>query len=195
MTAATTPRVAGAADATSVGRIFAAGFADDPTLTWVFSEPRRAAKLGAFFEFLATEALVPLGSTYVVEGAAASWTPPKPPHWPEDRGKRLSAMLDANCTSEDRHRLGLLDRAQAEHHPSEPHWYLGVIATVPHRRGAGLGTSLLAHTLEVVDAAGLPAYLESTNPRNVSLYERHGFRVTGRIDLPDGPSLIPMWRD
>lgn len=40
-----------------------------------------------------------------------------------------------------------------------------------------------------------PAYLESTNPRNVSLYERHGFAVTGSIDLPGGPSLSAMWRD
>ena len=45
------------------------------------------------------------------------------------------------------------------------------------------------------DAEGLPCYLESSNPRNVSLYLRHGFVETGQLPLPDGPSLIQMWRE
>jgi ribosomal protein S18 acetylase RimI-like enzyme len=53
---------------------------------------------------------------------------------------------------------------------------------------------LLAHCLAFVDHDSAPAYLESSNPRNVSLYERHGFEVTGQIDLAGGPTLIPMWR-
>ncbi|QYN34952.1 hypothetical protein K1T35_42510 [Pseudonocardia sp. DSM 110487] len=45
------------------------------------------------------------------------------------------------------------------------------------------------------DADGLPAYLEATSLRSRSLYERHGFRDAGDpIQLPDGPSLWPMWR-
>jgi hypothetical protein len=35
---------------------------------------------------------------------------------------------------------------------------------------------------------------ESSNPRNMTLYRRHGFDQTGEIPLPDGPSLYPMWR-
>ena len=45
-----------------------------------------------------------------------------------------------------------------------------------------------------MDADGAPAYLESTNPRNVSLYERHGFVATGSIELPGGPPLTAMLR-
>ena len=41
----------------------------------------------------------------------------------------------------------------------------------------------------------MPAYLESSNPRNISLYLRHGFVDTGEITAADGPSLIPMWRE
>ena len=44
------------------------------------------------------------------------------------------------------------------------------------------------------DAAGLPAYLESSNPRNISLYERHGFEIMGRIQVGDGPLVTPMLR-
>jgi len=29
----------------------------------------------------------------------------------------------------------------------------------------------------------------------MTLYRRHGFEQIGEIELPDGPSLYPMWRD
>lgn len=41
------------------------------------------------------------------------------------------------------------------------------------------------------DAAGLPAYLEASSPRNISLYARHG----SPIRWPDGPELFPLWRE
>jgi len=37
--------------------------------------------------------------------------------------------------------------------------------------------------------------LESSNPRNIRLYERHGFRVTRVLDLPGGaPTATAMWK-
>jgi ribosomal protein S18 acetylase RimI-like enzyme len=188
-------RVAGIDDAPEVGRILAAGFGDDPVLTWVFREPARADKLAVLFGFLAREALVPLGATYVLDRCCAAWTPPGTPDWPPGRGERFAAELAPVCADADLERMGVLDRAMQAAHPSEPLWYLGVIATEPAARGRGLGAEVLRDSLQVVDEAHLPAYLESTNPRNVSLYERHGFVETGRIHLPDGPSLTTMWRE
>jgi ribosomal protein S18 acetylase RimI-like enzyme len=182
-------RVAGATDAPEVGRILAAGFVDDPVLTWVFGESDRGAKLAVFFDFLAREALVPLGATYLLPGSCAAWTTPDPPPWPNERSKRFSAVLRAVCTPGDLQRLDAFDGAVQAHHPDSPVWYLGVIATVPDARGQGLGTALLKQSLTDVDSSGLPAHLESTNPRNISLYQRHGFIVMGRIELPDGPVL------
>src|SRR5437868_3620424 len=50
--------------------------------------------------------------------------------------------------------------------------------------------------LTAIDAAGMPAYLEASNPANVPLYERYGFRVAGAFDLPDsGPRVHTMWRE
>ena len=50
--------------------------------------------------------------------------------------------------------------------------------------------------LSQVDAAGVPAYLESSNERNVPLYERHGFQVVGEHQaLGRGPTIWRMWRD
>jgi GNAT superfamily N-acetyltransferase len=190
----TAVRLATDSDAVEVGRILAVGFAEDPVLTWVFHEPDRQAKLACFFDFLAREALVPLGATYVLPGSCAAWTPPDPEPWPAERSERFAAALNAVCSADDLERLRVLDTAMQEHHPAERLWYLGVIGTVPEAQGQGRGTALLQHSLATVDDSALPGYLESTNPRNVTLYQRHGFEIVGFIPLPDGPDLTKMWR-
>ncbi len=52
----------------------------------------------------------------------------------------------------------------------------------------------MKHTLARVDAERLPAYLESSNPRNIPFYERHGFEVIGRIQSGATPVVTPMLR-
>ena len=54
---------------------------------------------------------------------------------------------------------------------------------------------MIKRCLEIVDADHLPAYLESPNPRNVSLYERHGFRLTGEAQAGACPPVVFMARD
>jgi hypothetical protein len=41
---------------------------------------------------------------------------------------------------------------------------------------------------------GIAAYLESSNPRNISLYERHGFERLGTIQSGASPTMVPMLR-
>jgi GNAT superfamily N-acetyltransferase len=188
-------RLAGDGDTAMAGRVLAGGFSDDPVLTWCFAEPRRQEKLDAFFGFLAAEALVPAGATYLAGDSCAAWTPPDPEPWPDERGAQLFSTLGPVCESDDLARLMILDDTMSAAHPEASHWYLGLIGTVPAARGQGLGSRLLAHTLALVDGDALPAYLEATSPRNAALYERFGFVRTGTIDVPDGPSLIAMWRE
>jgi hypothetical protein len=38
------------------------------------------------------------------------------------------------------------------------------------------------------------AYLESTNPANIPLYQRHGFEVIGTIQVDEAPPIFPMSR-
>jgi predicted N-acetyltransferase YhbS len=80
-------------------------------------------------------------------------------------------------------------------HPREPHWYLAVLGTDPPHQGKGVGAALMTPVLARCDAEGTGAYLESSKPDNVPYYERFGFRVTGQIDMPKGPTMWPMWRD
>jgi ribosomal protein S18 acetylase RimI-like enzyme len=187
-------RVATHDDASEVGRIFGAGFEDDPVLSWVFRDPGRGEKLRDMFSFLVAELFVPTGSTWVMDGAAAAWQPPSPPPADDAFLTGMAAALEVRATPEDIERLLLMGAAMDEAHPTEPHWYLGVIATEPDRRAQGMGGALLTESLQVVDADRSPAYLESSNPRNITLYERHGFVVTREIPIGDGPSMTAMWR-
>ena len=68
-------------------------------------------------------------------------------------------------------------------HPTEPHWYLPMIAMDPALQSRGYGSALLRAALARCDEDGLPAYLESSNPRNISIYRRHGFEATGTIQV------------
>ena len=45
----------------------------------------------------------------------------------------------------------------------------------------------MKYALNKVDSDALPAYLESSNPKNISLYERYGFEIMGRIQIADAP--------
>lgn len=86
--------------------------------------------------------------------------------------------------------------AMEKQHPTAPHYHLAYIGTHPAQQGKGLGSKLLAPMLERCDREGVPAYLESSNPKNEAFYVRHGFVTTGEVDLPKGaPPQTAMWRE
>jgi ribosomal protein S18 acetylase RimI-like enzyme len=89
--------------------------------------------------------------------------------------------------------LGTFEKME-QLHPDEPHWYLPMIGVEPNAQGRGLGGALMRHVVARCDEEGALAYLESSNPRNISLYERHGFEVKGRIEVGAGPLVTPMLR-
>jgi hypothetical protein len=42
----------------------------------------------------------------------------------------------------------------------------------------------------------MPAYLESSKEKNVPFYERNGFKVRERFEVPNGgPPIWLMWRE
>ena len=82
----------------------------------------------------------------------------------------------------------------AHYHPEEPHWFLPLIGVDPAHQGQGIGDALMRYALQRCDRDHMPAYLESTNPRNVTLYRRHGFEELGTIRVGSSPPLVPMLR-
>lgn len=181
--------------------IAAEGFFHDPLMGWVLrDDARRVAQLAHVFGGLVDDILPDRGEVWLAgDGATALWRHPDFDHTgadvdPADQAAAAAAFLEGPFEAEELGRFGVLGEAMDAAHPHEPHWYLNVVSTLPTRQSQGLGTTILRPVLERCDADGIPAYLESSNPRNVAFYLRHGFEVTGEIVLPEGPSLIPMWR-
>ncbi|KAB2811577.1 GNAT family N-acetyltransferase [Pimelobacter simplex] len=75
-------------------------------------------------------------------------------------------------------------------------WDLATLGVHPDARGRGLGSTVVATALGHVaadDPAAVVA-LETSDERNVRLYERHGFATTARTQVPDGPLVVSMVR-
>ena len=105
-----------------------------------------------------------------------------PPNVEPDEAIISEALADS--THAEMHELS---EQSAGYRPSEPHWYLPVIGVDPAYQGRGLGRALMAHACERCDRDGVPFYLESSNPRNIPLYQRHGFEVLGTIQAARRP--------
>ncbi|HET9197117.1 MAG TPA: GNAT family N-acetyltransferase [Solirubrobacterales bacterium] len=170
-----------------------AAFMDDPVVRWVFpSEAKRRRYGHRYFEMQARR-LVPGGLVWRAHGGGALWAGAG--RWRESplQALRLAAAtlggVGLRGGTVGRGLLGIESR-----HPREPHLYLAAVGVRPERQGQGLGSALLGPGLSHADALGLPAYLESSNIRNVPLYERHGFEVTEEVQLPQGPPVWLMWR-
>jgi ribosomal protein S18 acetylase RimI-like enzyme len=130
------------------------------------------------------------------DSAAALWAPPGT--WAlAARQMAIEAIPQGNAFRGALIRALALQTQLESAHPRKPkHWYLGYLGARPSSQGQGLGGELLREVLQRVDAASLPAYLESSNERNLSLYERHGFTVVGELKaLEKGPTLWRMWRE
>lgn len=80
------------------------------------------------------------------------------------------------------------------YHPGEPHWYLPIMGIDPPKHSEGFGSALMQHALAQCDQDEKLAYLESSNPKNIAFYERHGFELLGTIQAGTSPSIFPMLR-
>jgi ribosomal protein S18 acetylase RimI-like enzyme len=57
------------------------------------------------------------------------------------------------------------------------HLYLQFLGVEPSCQGRGLGSRLIRAMTERADAEGLRCYLDTFQPRNVPLYQKHGFKI------------------
>lgn len=172
--------------------IFTLAFVDDPMLRWIFADGSAYLKhLGAAQLGLGGRALEH-GTAHVLDdfSAASFWLPPGVGPDEEALGALIERTVPANRQAD----LGGVVEQMGQYHPHEPHWYLAVLGVDVSRQGKGLGSALMKHALQRVDAERLPAYLESSNPRNIAFYERHGFEAVGRIQAGTSPVVTSMLR-
>lgn len=169
------------------------GFATDPFNRWLFPDGARyLAAMPAMADAFGGRAF-DSGTAFVAAAGsgAALWLPPgvEP-----DRERMLNVLFD-NVEDTVAAELAGVGAGMADYHERAGHcWYLPLIGVDPLHQGRGIGARLMVEALRLVDADGAPAYLESSNPRNVSLYRRHGFEVMGEIRVGGAPPMVPMLR-
>ena len=107
----------------------------------------------------------------------------------------LITLFENTVHCDIRDELFYVFEQMGNYHPKEPHWYLPMIGTDPTKQGKGYGSMLMQHALLQCDRENKPAYLESSNPKNIPLYKRFGFKVIGEIQVGSSPPLFPMYRE
>ena len=175
----------------AIGTILLA-FSADPVARWFYPEAHDyLTNLPRFVQAFAGKAFE-YNSAYQIDGysGAALWLPPEV--HPDENA--LVALLQQTIAEKNQPNIFAFIEQMDRYHPSEPHWYLPMIGVDPAKQGNGYGSALLKHALERCDGEGKLAYLESSSPRSVALYQRHGFESVGTIQVGASPPLFPMIR-
>jgi ribosomal protein S18 acetylase RimI-like enzyme len=188
----TSVRTATAADAERCVDVLTLAFESDPVCRWVWPEWREYRQAFPRFARAFGGAAIDLRTAHYYEGfsGAALWLPPGVT--PDEES--LVKVIGETVADERRDAMFSMFEQMGAYHPAEPHWHLPLIGVGPASQGRGVGSALLRHALNLCDRQRMPAYLEATSPRNIALYERHGFEALGTIRVADSPPVIPMLR-
>ena len=170
-----------------------AAFEDDPLYRWLFPDPdQRPLAMRDVFA-LTLESAAARGTIDIAAegGAVAVWTEPGVDLLddPEPFVQVLRRWAPR--------RIGPALRGMAAcavHAPKESRT-LHLIGVRPDLRGTGIGSVLVGPVLQRADREGTVTSLDSSNPRNLSFYRRHGFEVVAEVLVADGgPVMRPMHR-
>jgi len=184
-------------DVPRLAAVLGRAFADDPlNRHLVPDDARRAKQLPGGFADQLQHVFLPKGTVLTTpdRAGAALWLGPEAQRLTfAEQVRLLPGMLrlfGLRGLPGAMRALAELDRRA----PRERHWHLSVLGVVPERQGQGIGSALLRPVLDRCDRECTAAYLETSNPANLPLYERHGFAVRDQVDLPGGLRLWTMLR-
>jgi ribosomal protein S18 acetylase RimI-like enzyme len=174
----------------------ARAFHGDPLQSYVFPDPaERAARSPEHFAPALRYGLL-FGEVLTTEGTplgASVWFPPG--GWEITPERAAKAGLDdlprAIGAGPAERFLSVLGAVESYHRDVPPHWYLMIVGVSPEGRGRGLGRALIQPVMDRADAAGLPCYLETVQPANVSFYEHLGFKQV--VDVIEPQSGLRLW--
>jgi GNAT superfamily N-acetyltransferase len=186
-------RTATWADEKPIAALVGLAFATDPYVRWLLPDPYNYLRSNEMYVRQFSGPAFDNSSAFVIGNmcGAALWLPPgvkadsRPPAALNDE------FIDPDVLDD----LARLIEKSSAYRPLEPHWYLKFIAVDPVKRGRGYGAALMSHALKISDRDKLPAYLESTNAANLSLYKRHGFKLLAELQVGQSPARYPMLRE
>ena len=187
-----TVRTATSNDEASAVDTVALAFAADPVARWCWPESRQYLTSMPDFTMAFGGGAFAHNSAHCTEdySGAALWLPPTVHPDEEALGEIVQRTVSAAIRGE----LFTVLEQMAKYHPDESHWYLPLIGVDPAHQGKGYGAALMTYALQQCDRDRSLAYLESTNPWNITLYQRYGFKALGQIQVGTSPVLVPMLR-
>jgi ribosomal protein S18 acetylase RimI-like enzyme len=185
-------KTATGADEAAIAAVILLAFSTDPAARWTWPDPERFLNVFPKVVKAFGGNAYAHQSAYYVEDyrGAALWLPPRVR--PDEEA--LSTLMRDTGAPEVQKDLASVFEQMGSFHPKAPHWYLPLIGVDPFHQGQGYGSALMKHALIPCDRDGTLAYLESSNPKNIPLYERYGFEVLGTIQVGTSPPIVPMLR-
>jgi ribosomal protein S18 acetylase RimI-like enzyme len=183
---------ASASDEASTIDVLLRAFSSDPVAQWIWPDSQQyQIYFPSFVRAFGGKAFT-YGSAYYVDGyaAVALWLPPDV--LPDD--DMLSSIFQRSVSEQCQKNVIAVFDQMGRYHPNEPHWHLPLMGVDPLKQSKGFGSALMQHALVQCDRDNKLAYLESSSPRSVPFYKRHGFEVLGTIQRRGSPPIFPMLR-
>jgi GNAT superfamily N-acetyltransferase len=189
------PSVASIAGDTEIEHAIATlvlAFATDPVARWMYNDPHQyLVHIPRLFRALGASSFEARAAQRTSDGTGiAIWLPPGV----HGEDGPLEAVIAGSIVGERQAEAAAIFGQTEHYRPTEPHWYLSLIGVEALHRNKGCGAALLQHRLRQCDREHYSAYLWSSNPLNIPFYERHGFKISGTIQVGSSPSLFPMLR-
>ena len=152
-------------------------FVADPATRWVWPDSQKyLSHFSKFAKAFGGKAFEHKTAHYIGNySGAALWLPPNV----DPDVDTILGLIQETTSEESQNIVPEVFEKMSGYHPNEPHWYLPLLGVDPHHHGKGLGSRLMKHALTVCDKDNSLAYLESSNPRNIPFYKRHGFELLG----------------
>jgi len=187
-----TINIATSADAQQCITVLTQAFSNDPPCRWLWPDQQQYLEAFPRFAQAFGGSAVTLGTAYYHTDylGVALWLPPGA--GPDE--KTVVQVIQETVADELQEAAFSIFEQMEGYHPREAHWHLSLIGVNPTHQGKGIGSALLNQVLPALDDQQVLTYLEATSPQNVTLYERHGFEVLGRIQVADAPPITPMLR-
>ena len=181
-------------DAEEISQVLASAFVDYPWTRWTVDADNHVSRVESLQRLAFVELVLPFGEAWVAtdEGAvvsAALWMRPDVtvPASVWDRIAPTQSLLEGG-----RHVASVAaEAACTPHRPTDPHYFLGSVGTLPSHRRLGYATAALRPVLARDDFA----YLETCGADNVQFYAVLGFSVVAEVTIPGGgPTVWAMSR-
>jgi ribosomal protein S18 acetylase RimI-like enzyme len=185
-------KTAGIDDQSRLIATMSLAFSTDPAVRWMYPAPETYLEYFPQFVSAFGGRAFESGTAHFIGDvqAVALWLPPD--IQPDEEA--LMNLFQRTVPEQNQQALFSMFEQMGDYHPHEPHWYLPLIGVDPIQQRKGYGSMLLEHALKVCDEDQMPVYLESSNPENIPLYQRHGFEVLGIIQAGTSPPVTPMLR-